>query len=71
MNKVEVNESVSLDQENDLYIERSSDLKECYELMETETAFKVFNGNKKVDALTKWKDGTVDYFHMMITNTIN
>lgn len=62
LNEVEVNENAVLDEENDLYIERSSDLKERYELMEKETAFKVFNGNQEVGTLTKWNDETVDYF---------
>jgi len=62
LNKIEVNESIALDDEHDLFIERSSDLKERYELMETESAFKVFNGNQEIGTLTKWNDGTVDYF---------
>ncbi|MGI2269971.1 hypothetical protein [Staphylococcus cohnii] len=62
LDKIEVNESIVLEEESDLFIERSSDLKERYELMEKETAFKVFNGNQEVGTLTKWNDGTVDYF---------
>lgn len=60
---VPVGEQIGIGEENKLSVIKSEDLKEKLELVESESAFHVYDENNEViGSLTLWNNGTTDFF---------